>query len=110
MSNFKSALVPLIYGTIVLIGGVAGYLQAQSLISLFSGLFFGLGLIGAALTVMRGYTSAHFTAIGLTILLTLFFHYRFAMTQVFMPAGMMAIVSVLALIGMFVYRPAKRLT
>ncbi len=107
MRNFKSALIPLVYGALVLTGGVVGYLKAQSLISLICGLFFGLGLIGASLTVMRGIISGHWTAIGLTIVLTLFFHYRFATTQVFMPAGMMAIISVLALIGMFIYRPVR---
>ncbi len=108
MNRFKAGLVPLIYGVLVLVGGVIGYQKVQSLPSLISGLVFGIALLTAAFGTWRGFISAHYTAIALTIVLTLFFHYRFVVTQTFMPAGMMAIVSILALIGMFIWRPVSR--
>jgi uncharacterized membrane protein (UPF0136 family) len=107
MSHFKNAAVPLLYSAVVLIGGVVGYLTAQSLVSLIAAFVFGLPLLGASFATWRGIKSGYYTALGLTIALTLFFHYRFVVTQTFMPAGMMAIVSVLAIIGMIIWRPKK---
>ncbi len=107
MYNFKAALVPMLYAIIVIIGGVMGYLKAQSLISLVMGLSFGIPIFGASLTVLRNKMSGYYTAVALIVVLTLFFHYRFVQTQVFMPSGLMAIVSIVTLLTMFFY-PAKR--
>lgn len=108
MTNLRAAAVPLLYSLVVLVGGVVGYLQAQSMISLIAAFVFGLPLIGASFAVWRGLKSGYYTALGLTVILTIFFHYRFVETQKFMPSGMMAMISILALIGMAVWRPKHK--
>lgn len=106
--NLRAALVPIAYGAIVIGGGLTGYLKAQSLISLIMGLAFGIPIIAAGFTIMRGYLSGFYTSAALIGVLTLFFHYKFVTTQTFMPSGMMAVISILTLLAMFFWRPKPK--
>lgn len=81
------------YGALLIIGGFIGHLKAQSLSSLVMGTICGLLAMGAGWALLKNYVYSKVCAIGLSSLLTLFFCYRFYSTLKFMPAGLMAIVS-----------------
>lgn len=97
-----------IFGIIVIVGGLIGYVQAHSLISLLSGLFFGIALLGSAYAISKGYNRAHYIAVLLALLLTAFFHYRYVKTGVFFPSAFMAILSALVTVWLLISRPRRR--
>lgn len=89
----------LVYGLLVAIGGIFGYIRARSKPSLISGLVSGVLLVIAwaigLQTASWGLGVATLIAIGLLIVFAL----RFQKTQKFMPAGLLAILSLVAAIG-----------
>lgn len=93
-----SAVVVLVYAFMLLAGGIMGYTQAHSLPSLTAGIVSSFLLIICALGINKRSTLAYTMAMLITLGLTLFFGYRFAVTSKFMPAGMMVITSALVLI------------
>lgn len=104
----KAMWVIAIFGAVVILGGVIGYLQAQSLISLFAGTFFGIALLSSALAIMKGVNVAHYIALLIAVLLTAFFHWRYLRTGAFLPGGLMAIVSCLVSVWLLILRPKKQ--
>lgn len=92
--RFTASIVT-IYGLFVLMGGLIGYLTADSLPSLISGAIFGALLFASGLGIYRSSVLAFFTAMGLSLILALFFSFRFYHSLKLMPAGMMAIFSFL---------------
>ena len=88
-----------IYAALVMLGGIFGFLKAKSLPSLIMGEIGGLALIAA------GYALGHALAWGLPLALVLsagllvFFSLRYSRTRAFMPGGLMAILSLLTLVG-----------
>jgi len=102
----KSAgIAALVYGVLVLIGGIVGYTTAGSVVSAMAGSIFGLGLIASAVALLKSKPVGFYTALGLAGVLTIFFGYRFIQTGAWMPGGIMALVSLAALILLF---PALR--
>lgn len=98
MTNFLIWMI-LVYGLLVAIGGIFGYVRARSKPSLISGLLSGALLaiawaIGLQ-TSSLGLGAATLIAIGLLVVFTL----RFRKTQKFMPAGLLAILSLVAAVG-----------
>lgn len=89
-----------VYGILALIGGIIGYVQASSKISLLSGSISGLLLIIAAFLQLQGQIWGLFVATFITAALVVFFSLRLAKTRKFMPSGLMIILGVLALILM----------
>ncbi|MEN9226251.1 MAG: TMEM14 family protein [Thermostichus sp. HHBFW_bins_43] len=91
----------LIYGVLLLVGGVIGYAKARSPKSLVG------GLVGAALSGVSYWLLGRDPRWGLglglatAILFAIVFALRYRKTQRFMPAGLMAILSlgVAALLG-----------
>lgn len=92
-----NGIITLIYGLLVLAGGVMGFMKAQSLPSLISGVAFGTLLIFSAFTMYKGYSWGFTLAFSTTAFLTLFFMYRFSRTYSFMPSGLMVILSALVM-------------
>ncbi len=98
--NLPDAAV-LIYGILVALGGLMGYLKARSIPSLVLGLLFGVALILSALFAgAEGGLPADlplWLVLGLTVLSL----YRLNLTRRFMPAGLLvllgAIVAVILL-------------
>jgi len=88
-----------IYAALVILGGLFGFLKAKSLPSLIMGGIGGLALIAA------GYALGHGLAWGLPLALILsagllvFFSLRYYRTRALMPGGLMAILSLLTLVG-----------
>ncbi len=87
----------LIYGVLVLIGGVMGYLQAGSTVSLIAGGSSGVLIIITSLIMLKNRRAGYYSSLCLSVLLTIVFAFRFSDTQKFMPAGLMVIMSLLTL-------------
>ena len=88
------------YGFLSIVGGVMGYIQAQSKISLFSGVGCGVLLIISAFMHSQGQHWGLLSAVVITIILLLAFTMRLIKTRKFMPAGLMLILGVPALMVM----------
>lgn len=81
------------YAALVAAGGVIGYVKAGSIPSLAAGLFFGSTLgVGAYMTSKD--PSNYYLTLGTSTLLTGLMGYRFYNTGKFMPAGLIAALSV----------------
>jgi len=87
-----------IYAALLAVGGVVGFIKARSNASLIAGLVSAIAALVALSLSLAG--SWWGTALGslLAIVLFIFFGYRYAMrSRKFMPAGMMAVVSLIVL-------------
>lgn len=102
-----SAYTVLIYSALVLIGGMIGYNQAHSLPSLIAGTISGLLLLACAIGMFRKSILALAISVVISALLMFFFAYRFVLTAKFMPAGMMAILSLATVLIIIVSRRFK---
>ncbi len=80
-------------------------LQAKSLASLIAVLLFGIAILLCGWWMAKGVVTAVYVALSLAGFLVLFFGYRFVSAGKFMPAGMMTVLSLLAifflLLGLF---------
>jgi uncharacterized membrane protein (UPF0136 family) len=88
------------YGVLAIIGGIIGYIQAQSKPSLISGLLSGLLLIIGGLLWYRGNSGGIALAMGVTVALVIVFIRRWMQTRKVMPALLMIAAGVLAFLGM----------
>jgi len=92
------------YGALVLVGGLIGYATKASVPSLVAGGAFGIALLVSAWAMLKGKTSGWYVALGLAGILTLYFGNQYWQGGVLMPAGLMAALSLLALILFVVLR------
>ncbi len=83
-----------IYIILLVVGGLIGFIKAKSKVSLYMSLGFAIALSLCALEILPRPSCV---ADGLQILLLVVFGMRVVKTKKFMPAGMMLIVTVLAL-------------
>jgi uncharacterized membrane protein (UPF0136 family) len=88
------------YGILALVGGAIGYKQAQSKASLISGTISGLLLILGGVLRSLGQTWGLVLASIVTVALVVVFTIRLTKTRKFMPAGLMIVVGVAALVVM----------
>jgi uncharacterized membrane protein (UPF0136 family) len=86
------------YGILPLVGGIVGYIQAKSKVSLLSGSISGFLIIFAAYSQLQGQTWGLTLAAFVTGILVVFFAFRLARTRKFMPAGLMIIFGILTLV------------
>ncbi|KAM3097783.1 TMEM14 family protein [Phormidesmis sp. 146-12] len=87
------------YGILVAIGGIIGYVNSRSKVSLISGLASGGVLAIACYLCWRDLLLGFGLASLVALLLLGVFAVRFSKTRTFMPAGLMAILSFLATVG-----------
>jgi len=87
------ALIIAIYAVIILIGGLFGYITANSIPSLIASSIFAGLLFISLWRILKGDHWAIYLALGCATLLFIFFASRFYLTWKFMPAGFMAITS-----------------
>ena len=95
-----SIIAAFAYGILAIVGGIIGYIQATSKVSLLSGSISGLLLILAAYFQLQGQTWGSILAVIVTAVLVVVFAVRLAKTRKFMPAGLMTILGMLALVVM----------
>lgn len=88
------------YGILAGIGGILGYTKARSQTSLISGLISGILLIVSGIAHQQGAGWGATVALIVTIALIVVFVIRLAKTRKFMPAGLMVVAGILALLGM----------
>ncbi|MCG6137449.1 MAG: hypothetical protein MET45_22910 [Nostoc sp. LLA-1] len=93
----SSIVAAFAYGILAIAGGIVGYIQANSQVSLLSGVISGLLLVLAGYLQIQGQSWALILAVLVTASLVFFFALRLAKTRKFMPAGLMTILGVLAL-------------
>ena len=86
-------LVLWIYIALLLVGGLMGFIKARSKVSLIMSLVFAVPLIACALKLAPVYIADIFQ-----VILLLFFIMRFAKTKKIVPAGMMVILTAVALL------------
>ncbi|MBG1244593.1 TMEM14 family protein [Nostoc sp. NZL] len=92
-----SIIAAFAYGILAIVGGIIGYIQATSKVSLLSGSISGLLLILAAYFQLQGQAWGSILALIVTAVLVVVFAFRLAKTRKFMPAGLMTILGMLAL-------------
>ncbi|MEI8365634.1 MAG: TMEM14 family protein [Parachlamydiaceae bacterium] len=95
----------LVYALIVFLGGIFGYVKAESVPSLVMGVIFAAVLGISAFMIFNKKALGFYTGVGSSLFLFLFFLWRFAMTFKVMPAGIMCILS-LAILVILVSRRA----
>ncbi len=93
----QMGLIILIFGILVLGGGIMGYQTVGSLGSLIGGSLSGALLILNSYWIFKGKESAVYVSLLLTFILDGFFTYRFLRYQKFFPAGIMTILSVIVI-------------
>ena len=101
-----TSVIVLIYGVLVALGGILGYVKAGSMPSLVAGVGSGILLVGASLAMMRGmYEAGWWVALVVTLLLIARFG-SVAASQGFkmMPGGMVIILSVISLAALLADR------
>jgi uncharacterized membrane protein (UPF0136 family) len=90
----SSVIAAIAYGILAIVGGILGYVQAQSKVSLWAGCGCGILLLVSALAQFQGQTWGGLAAIGVTLILLVAFMMRWLKTRKFMPAGLMLILGV----------------
>jgi len=94
-----------VYGLIVIGGGLVGYFVAGSTASLIAGSLFGFLMILCGLGIQKECTFALHAASVISLILTIFFIYRYALTGSWLPSGsMMILCRVVFVATMFAYR------
>ena len=87
-----------VYAVIMILGGVMGYVKVGSKASLISGVGFGLGLLASGFGAWRGSEGSVVAAEIIALVLVVIFAIRYAKKRRFMPAGMLAVLSLVAVI------------
>lgn len=85
------------YGVLAIVGGIIGYVQAQSKVSLISGSISGLLLIVAGVMQLQGQRAGLILATVITSVLVIVFAIRLIKTRKFMPAGLMSLLGIVSL-------------
>lgn len=93
-----TATIVFVYGLLIALGGLMGYLKGGSHMSLISGASFGAALLICAYFISKGKIAAQYLALLLTFLLDGLFTYRFAKTLHFFPTGFLSLFSLAILI------------
>lgn len=89
------------YGLLSIVGGVIGYRQARSQVSLIAGIVTGLLLVLGFILMLQGNPAGMLLAQVVTAVLVLVFISRLVKTRKFMPAGLMVGAGVVTLIALF---------
>jgi uncharacterized membrane protein (UPF0136 family) len=93
-------IATLFYGVLTLFGGVLGYVKAKSKPSLISGVVSGIILLLSGVLQLLGQTWALWLAIVVTAILVIVFIVRLVKTSKAMPAAIMIVFGVAALVIM----------
>lgn len=100
------SVVLFVWGAVVALIGASGYATSKSIVSLIAGVVAGALLLAAGALLKSGKDSGFWLGVGVTVLLLMRFAPAYFKTQDIWPAGVMALLSVLALVALFVSRRA----
>lgn len=100
----EKAIIIGCYALLIFIGGLIGHITANSLASLIASSIIALILLGCAALVWRGNLTAYYASALFTAFLLAFFAYRFFLTYKMAPGGIMAIISGILFIYLFMQR------
>lgn len=92
-------LAAIAYGILALVGGIMGYAKANSKVSLASGSISGILLVVSGLLSWFGQSWGLILAAAIAGVLVVVFSVRLVKTRKFMPAGMMLIAGIAALVA-----------
>src|SRR5688572_27142481 len=92
----NAAYVVIVYAVLVIVGGVIGYLKAQSKPSLIAGGASGLLLLACGVLMLKGVAAGGYLALLISLVLLVMFTNRYSAKRAFMPAGLMVVLSLLA--------------
>jgi uncharacterized membrane protein (UPF0136 family) len=100
------AWLVLIYGILIAVGGVMGYVKAKSTPSLIAGVVSGIALVGAAVAMMK---DAYSTGWWISLIVALLLLGRFgsaAYSKGFemMPTGLVIILSIIVIAALLTHR------
>ena len=100
------AWVVLIYGILIAVGGVMGYVKAKSTASLIAGVISGIALVGAAVAMMK---NAYSTGWWISLIVALLLLARFVIAELrggfkMMPGGIVIILSIIVLAALLTHR------
>ena len=90
-----TGIIVTIYGLLVVLGGLIGYLSAESLPSLIAGSVCGALLFAGGLGIYRYSVVAFFSSATISFLLMTFFTVRYFLSFKVMPAGIMSLLSLI---------------
>ncbi len=93
------AIVLITYGILLFVGGLIGHLKSQSSASLIVGIVSALLVIIAGIGILKEYFAAFPFSCAVVGALTIFFAYRFWLTEKMMPGGIFTIIS----LGVFLF-------
>ncbi len=93
-----ASYIILVYGMLVIVGGVVGFVKSGSVPSIIAGSAFGILIIGSALLTLKENVVGWYAALTCACFLAVFFGFRYYGSHKFMPAGLMIILSVVAII------------
>jgi uncharacterized membrane protein (UPF0136 family) len=96
--------IVLIYAILVAVGGIMGYVKAQSNASLIAGVLSGLFLAGSAIAMMKGSQAGWWIALIVTIALLVRFGLAAMNEFKMMPGGMVIILSLIVLVVLLTNR------
>jgi uncharacterized membrane protein (UPF0136 family) len=98
LSPLAGQIALVVYAVLLAVGGIIGYTKAASRPSLIAGLASALAALAALALSFQNASLGMGLAAAIAALLALFFGYRFAAkTRKFMPAGLLAVVSLAVL-------------
>ncbi len=98
-----TALIVIVYALLVIVGGVLGFVKAGSKVSLIFATCYGLILLLVGYSLYYKEAGGPQLAMILIAVMLVFFSIRYARSspRAFMPGGLMAILSLLALAGVW---------
>jgi uncharacterized membrane protein (UPF0136 family) len=102
-----ASVIVYVYAALIIVGGIFGFVKAKSPPSLIMGGIGGLALIAAGYALGHGLAWGLPLALVLSAALLVFFSLRYSRTRAFMPGGLMAILSLLTLVGVLTTTLAK---
>lgn len=100
-------IVLIVYGLLLIAGGLIGYVKAESLSSLVAGGVSGIIAIATFAFSLRQRPVAYLIGSALALALVCAFAWRLAKTGSFMPSGAMLVLSALVLLLLLVARSSE---
>lgn len=102
----NTSVILFAWGTFVAAVGVSSYVTKHHLVSLIAGVLFGALIIGGGALLKKGTDWGFWLGVVVTALMFFQFAGAYASKHLIWPAGTMALLSVVALIALFIARRA----